>query len=236
MTEEKEQKQEMVKIFIMNKPYDVPANLTIMAAFEYAGYRFGEEPPRGCGCRGGFCGACGTVWKMKGDYKEYSGLACRTVVEDGMYLTMLPYFPARKAFYNLEELKTTSGQIAMLYPEVLSCIGCGACSEICPQGLDVMDIVQAAKKGDIEKAAKLSFECIMCGLCAVKCPTRRIAQYNVAILCRRLKGRHIALKSKELEQRVKEIEQGKFDNGIEEFMNMSTEKLKDLYSKREIEK
>jgi formate hydrogenlyase subunit 6/NADH:ubiquinone oxidoreductase subunit I len=231
MTEEK-----VVRIFIMNKPYDVPANLTIMAAFEYAGYRFGDTLPRGCGCRGGFCGSCRTVWKIKGDCEECSGLACRTIVQDGMDLTMLPYFPARKALYDLEELKPTSGQISMLYPEISFCIGCGACSKICPQGLDVMEIVQAAKEGNIEKAAKLSFECIMCGLCAVKCPTRRIAQYNVSILCRRLHGRHIALKSKELEQRVGEIEQGEFDKGIEELMNMSIEELKNLYSKREIEK
>ena len=232
MTEEKE----MVKIYIMNKPYDVPKNLTIMAAFEYAGYRFGRELPRGCGCRGGFCGACGTVWKKKGDYKEYSGLACRTIVEDGMYLTMLPYFPARKAFYSLEDLEPTSAQIVKHYPEIFSCIGCNACGEICPQDIDVMNVVQAALKGDIEKAARLSFECVMCGLCAVKCPTRKIAQYNVAILCRRLYGRHIAPKSKELGQRVKEIEQGKFNDEIEKLMNMDEKTLKQLYSKREIEK
>lgn len=46
--------EEKVKIFIMGKAYQVPKGLTIMKAMEHAGYQF----IRGCGCRGGFCGAC----------------------------------------------------------------------------------------------------------------------------------------------------------------------------------
>ncbi len=43
-----------IPVFIMGKRYDVPETLTIMKAMEYAGYRY----IRGCGCRGGICGAC----------------------------------------------------------------------------------------------------------------------------------------------------------------------------------
>jgi hypothetical protein len=49
-----------VPIFIMGKRYEVPASLTIQKAFEYAGYQL----IRGCGCRGGICGACGTVYRL----------------------------------------------------------------------------------------------------------------------------------------------------------------------------
>ena len=80
----------MIPIFVMGKKYDVPDSLTIMKAMEYAGYQY----IRGCGCRGGVCGACSTVYRKPGDYKIYTGLACQTVVEPGMYLTQIPFYPA----------------------------------------------------------------------------------------------------------------------------------------------
>ena len=50
--------ENMVHVFIMGKQYEVPSNLTIMGAMEYAGYQL----VRGCGCRNGFCGACATIY------------------------------------------------------------------------------------------------------------------------------------------------------------------------------
>ena len=82
----------MVDIFIMGKKYEVPKGLTIQKALEYAGMRL----LRGCGCRGGFCGACGTVYRTEGDYKLKVALACQTVVEDGMYLTQIPFYPGQQ--------------------------------------------------------------------------------------------------------------------------------------------
>ena len=41
--------ENMVHIFLMGKQYEVPSNLTIMGAIEYAGYQL----IRGCGCRNG---------------------------------------------------------------------------------------------------------------------------------------------------------------------------------------
>ena len=84
---------EMVPVYIMGKRYEVPGSLTIMKAMEYAGYQY----IRGCGCRGGVCGACATVYRKAGDYKIYTGLACQTVVEPDMYLTQLPFYPANRA-------------------------------------------------------------------------------------------------------------------------------------------
>ena len=43
-----------VTIYIMGRGYRVPADLTILTAMEYAGYKF----IRVVGCRQGFCGAC----------------------------------------------------------------------------------------------------------------------------------------------------------------------------------
>jgi formate hydrogenlyase subunit 6/NADH:ubiquinone oxidoreductase subunit I len=222
--------QQMVTIYIMGKKYTVPSDLTLMKAMEYAGYRF----IRGCGCRGGFCGACGTVFRLKDDYKLQNALACQTVVEDGMYLTQVPFYPANKAIYNIEELEPTAEQVMKLYPELFRCVSCNTCVKICPQEIKVMDYMAAAERGDIAKVADLSFDCIMCGLCASRCPAETV-QYNVGILCRRLYGRHIAPPAKHLEDRVKEIEEGKFDQDIEKFMKTDKKTLKKLYDERDIE-
>ena len=68
----------MVNVFLFGKKYSVPAGLTIMGAMEYAGYKL----VRGCGCRNGFCGACTTIYRVKGDNTLKFCLACQTTVED----------------------------------------------------------------------------------------------------------------------------------------------------------
>jgi len=129
-----------VRIYVMGREYKVPAGLTIMKAIEYAGYRF----IRGSGCRGGFCGVCSTVYRMKGDYKLRTALACQEVVEDGMYLVQLPFIPADKPIYNLEELTPSVNVLLEHYPEIAKCVSCNTCTKACPQELEVMDYVQAA--------------------------------------------------------------------------------------------
>ena len=115
MIEEKNMNEEetrnLIPIFIMGKRYDVPDSLTIQKAMEYAGYLL----IRGCGCRGGICGACGTIYRFPNDYKLHFGLACQTVVEPFMYITQIPFFPANKSTYNLEELQPSTEQISKLY-------------------------------------------------------------------------------------------------------------------------
>lgn len=220
----------MVTIYIMGKRYEVPAGLTIMTAMEYAGYKF----IRGCGCRGGFCGACGTVYRLPGDFRLKVGLACAKEVEDGMHLTQIPFYPANKATYNLQELTPTLGTLLQCYPELSRCLGCNTCTKICPQELNVMDYMNAAMRGDIEKVAHMSFECIMCGLCASRCPAETV-QYNIAILCRRLYGRHIIPRAEHLAVRVQEIMDGKFDNDLEDMKKKGKEELQKLYETRDIE-
>jgi len=221
---------EMIRIYIMGKQYYVPKGLTIMKALEFAGYRF----IRGCGCRGGVCGACGTVYRFPDSYKLNVGLACQTVIEPDMHLTQIPFFPANKARYNIEELEPTAETVLSLYPEIARCVSCNTCTKACPQDLEVMQYVQAALRGDIEEAARLSFECIMCGLCAARCPAE-IVQYNIGILCRRLYARHIAPKAEHVAVRVKEIEEGKFDPVLNELVHMNVDGWRKLYEEREIE-
>ena len=87
--------QDMVNVYFMGKKYSVPANLTIMTAMEYAGYQL----IRGCGCRNGFCGACATIYRIKGVSELKVALACETQVQNDMYIATLPFFPLVKQVY-----------------------------------------------------------------------------------------------------------------------------------------
>ncbi|MFW9923872.1 MAG: 4Fe-4S ferredoxin, partial [Candidatus Thorarchaeota archaeon] len=91
--------------------------------------------------------------------------------------------------------------------------------------------VQASLRGDITKAAQVSFDCIMCGLCATRCPAE-ITQFNVGILARRLYGKYIAPEYKQLAMRVKEIESGKYEADLNKLMKTGTDELKKLYNTR----
>lgn len=222
--------QEMIDIYIMGKRYQVPQGLTIQDALEYAGYQL----IRGVGCRSGFCGACATIYRVKGDPQLKYALACQTVVEPEMYLTQIPFFPAEKAIYNLEELEPTGEQVLKLYPDIIKCLGCNTCTKSCPQDLDVMAYIADALRGNIAQAAEKSFDCVMCGLCAARCPAG-LAQYNIALLCRRLYGRYMAPKSRQLEQRVAEMENGRFDAELAALKGMGEVELGRRYSERDIE-
>ena len=222
--------EELVPVFIMGKRYDVPSSLTIMKAMEYAGYQL----VRGVGCRGGFCGACATVYRLQGDDTLYFGLACQTVVQPNMYLTQIPFFPAQRAEYDISTLPPRPERLFSLYPELLRCLGCGTCTKACPQELDVKGYMAAAMRGDIARVAALSFDCIMCGLCAARCPVGE-AQYNIAILCRRLYGRYLAPRSQHLEDRLAEIRAGQFNQALEELKGLGTDELKARYKTRQIE-
>jgi hypothetical protein len=74
----------------------------------------------------------------------------------------------------------------------------------------------------------------MCGLCTSRCPAE-ICQYNIAILGRRLYSKYVVPKAEHLAAVVKDIERGKFEDGVRKLMDTDEETLKTLYTEREIE-
>ena len=223
--------ENMVNVYLMGKKYEVPENLTIMAAMEYAGYTL----VRGCGCRNGFCGACATIYRIKGERELKACLACQTKVQDGMYIATLPFFPLVKQGFDIEKVKPTEQIMMELYPEIYSCIGCNACTKACTQGLNVMQYIAYAQRGAYAECAEESFDCVMCGVCSSRCPAG-ISHPQVAMLARRLNGKYIAPKTEHLETRVREIINGECAKLVEELMQKPIEELKELYNTREIEK
>ena len=223
--------ENMVRVFLFGKKYEVPENLTIMKAMEYAGYQL----VRGCGCRNGFCGACATIYRIKGDRELKACLACQTKVEDNMYVATLPYFPLVKQVYDIEKIPTNEQIMMQLYPEIYSCVGCNACTKACTQGLNVMQYIAYAQRGEFDKCAEESFDCVSCGCCTVRCPAG-ISHPMVGLLARRLTGKYIEPESKHLTKRVEEIHEGAYDELIEQIMQKPITEMQELYNNREIEK
>ena len=214
----------LVTISIMGRKYKVPSELTIMQAMEYAGYKF----IRSCGCRAGFCGSCDTVYRKEGEYKLHGVLACQTRVENGMYLVQIPFAPAEKALYDINDESMDAASLMKHYPELARCMACNTCTKACPQELEVMDYVQDAIRGDFQAITKGSFDCVQCGLCAIRCPAE-IVQYHMAQLARRLYGRYGIPDEEELNKRVEEIENHKFDKELEEVIGLGRDKLEEIY-------
>ena len=223
--------ENMVNIFLFGKKYQVPDNLTIMRAMEYAGYQL----VRGCGCRNGFCGACATIYRIHGQQELKSCLACQTKVEEGMYIATLPFFPLVKKVYDVETVKPTDAIMMQLYPEIYACIGCNACTKSCTQELNVMQYIAYAQRGEFEKCAEESFDCVMCGVCSARCPAG-ISHPQVAMLARRLNGKYLAPASAHVDERVQEIKDGTFTDLIEALMQKPIDENKELYNNRDIEK
>jgi CO dehydrogenase/acetyl-CoA synthase alpha subunit len=151
-----------------------------------------------------------------------------------MYIATLPFFPLVKAVYDVEKIPTTEQVMMQLYPEIYECIGCNACTKMCPQGLDVKKYILYAKDGDFERCAAESFECVMCGACSSKCPAG-ISHPQVAMLARRINGKYIAPVCGHLEDRVNEIADGDFNDLIEAIMQKPISEMKELYKNRDIE-
>jgi len=219
-----------VTVYIMGKPYSVPSDKTIMGAIHHVGYQL----IRGAGCREGFCGACSTIYRMPGDYKFHTAQACTKLVEDKMYLAQIPFVPADRPIYDLEALEPKAATFEKIFPETFRCLACNTCTKACPQDIQVMDYIQAVIRNDIAGCADLSFDCIACGMCAIRCPAE-ITQHQVGLLARRLYGRYLSPKGKNLPSRIAEIKQDRYAGEIKEMMGTEKSRLKEQYHSRDIE-
>lgn len=220
----------MIDIYIFGQRHAVPEGLTILRAFEWAGFHL----TRGVGCRGGFCGACSTVFRRAGDHQLRYALACQTVVEAGMNLGPIPFFPAQRPAYHLEALKPEGATLLDHYPEILRCLGCNTCTKACPQELDVIGYVAAAIRGDLPALAEASFDCILCGLCTARCPAE-LAPPNVALLGRRLYGKYLAPPAAHVHERAEAIERGEYRAEVSALKALPLAELKARYNARDIE-
>jgi len=220
----------MIEVLILGQRYAVPEGLTILKAFEWAGYHL----KRGVGCRGGFCGACGTVYRLEGDYRLHFALACQTVIQQGMILAPIPFFPAQRPAYQLAALRPSGDTLLELFPEITRCFGCNTCTKSCPQELDVMSFMSAGLRGDLPAMADASFDCIMCGLCVARCPAELVPP-NVALVARRLYGKYLSPPAAHLSRRVVEIQQGAYRAELDELKSLPLAELKGRYEARQIE-
>ncbi len=221
---------DFVTIRIMEQRVEVPASLTMLKAIEFAGYKL----THGVGCRAGFCGACGTVYRLAGDHKLYYALACQTVVQDGMVLAQIPFFPSQKPVYHLDDLVPDAATLLAIYGETINCFGCNTCTKSCPQDLQVMDYVAASLRGDMAALADLSFDCILCGLCVARCPAELVPPH-VGLLGRRLYARHVQTAAPDLAERITELDDGKHQSEIAVLKAMTAQELKAAYIARDIE-
>ena len=135
----------------------------------------------------------------------------------------------------MEKVKPTQQIMMQLYPEIYACVGCNACTKACSQSLNVMQYIAYAQRGEYEKCAEESFDCVMCGICSSRCPAG-ISHPQVAMLARRLNGKYLAPHCDHLDERIAEINDGKFQELLENLMQKPLAEMKELYNTREIEK
>ena len=210
----------LVTVEIAGKTHQVPEGITLLKALWYTGH----EVIRGAGCLGGFCGACGMYYRTKDYPKVKTCLACSTAVVEGMSFSFVPPFPARKATYNLAELKNPKQDLFELYPEAPLCRNCNACTEACPQKIDVREGVWRAVFGDFEAVSDMFMNCVMCGLCAPVC-IADIAPSLVAVYASRAQGIHYTDKPVGLEARIRDIAEGRYQNEWDRIFKMTDEEL-----------
>ena len=98
-----------------------------------------------------------------------------------------------------------------------------------------MEVMAAALRGEIMKAAELSQECVMCGLCASRCPAE-LPPHFIAMLCRRLHGRYLFPPYPHVTRRLEQMDQGDFDQEMEKLLSLNEEQLREEYKKAQADK
>ena len=220
-----------VNVYLFGKRYAVPENLTIMTAMAIKPIQL----------TGAVIGS--TVSSFSGERilsraswlkRPLLALACQTQVQDEMYIATMPFFPLVKPVYDINKVTPEQSLMMQLFPEVYACVGCAACTKACPQGLNVMQYIAYAQRGDFKKCADLSFDCVMCGICSSRCPAG-ISHPQVAMMARRLNGKYLTPDAQHLLRRVAEIAKGEHIESMKEIMGKSDAEIRDMYNKRDIE-
>ncbi|MBF0187484.1 MAG: 2Fe-2S iron-sulfur cluster binding domain-containing protein [Magnetococcales bacterium] len=221
-----------VDIIYDDVSYCVPVDRTVLSALEEVGIHF----IRSVGCRGGVCGACTILYRVGSDYTLKAALMCQEMVQDGMSILPLPFFPQRKQPHRLDlpESETPDYRVLNHYPEVNGCIMCGECTRLCPMGIDVMGYVGMVKRGDLRGASEESFTCVQCQACALRCPAQ-ISQPNAAMMARRYHARYQAPQAEHLSKAIERIESKAFDAGFRRLRRLDEDELRALYQRRERE-
>ena len=216
----------MITVEIFGKKYLVPADLTVAAAIEYAGLKPIER------CGNGVCGSCLAAYRLKNDGRTRYCLACRQKAEDGMTIISLPPYGFSKNEYKLDEIVNLGNAVGDIYPEIYSCVGCGLCTKVCPQGIDVRKYVGYARNGEYEKCLEESFSCVACGACKSVCP-KKIRSPEAALLARRIYGKYLSPKSDGLEKAITKVKDGESERELEDLAGKPLAEIKRLYETRE---
>ena len=197
----------LVSVTISDHSCQIPQGITAIQALWYAG----ERPIRGIGCLGGSCGACVFSFRVGNDPTVKTGLACQTLVEEGMAFSFTPPSPpaAPPTSYTLRDLVPTKEQLAKFYPEARRCTNCMACNWVCPQGIDARAMVRRSTAGDFKDPAERFTTCIMCGLCQTVCDVG-IAPQRVGLFAHRAVARTLEVPS-QLAKRIEEIRSGCYE-------------------------
>jgi len=212
--------EHLVNVEIMGKRYQVPAGITLIQAM----WHVGHEITRGIGCLGGVCGACATYYRTSESHELKTGLACQLLVEEGMSFSLLQSFPVRKPIYHIEEISDPKQALFKYFPEAALCRNCNACSEACPQDIDVRTGIWKAAFGDFKGASELFLPCVMCNLCVPVC-IAKISSNQVGLYARRVQGVFFEQRPPDLLSRTEEIASGKFDAEWKQILALSKEAL-----------
>ena len=154
-------------------------------------------------------------------------LACQMAVEDGMSFTIMPPFPARKALYDIQPLKDPKQDLFNLYPEAPLCRNCNACTEACPQKIDVREGVWKAVFGDFKSVSEMFMDCVMCGMCTPVCIARILLLIWSPCMSAGRKGAYFTEKPRGLDIRIKEIQEGRYNDEWKKVLGMSEQELAD---------
>ena len=152
-----------------------------------------------------------------------------------MYVATLPFFPLVKQVYDMQTVPVSQQVMMQLYPEIYACIGCNACTKSCTQELNVMQYIGLRSAGDFVRLCRGIFRLRHVRRLLGPVPAG-ISHPQVAMLARRINGKYLAPKSRHLEQRVQEIENGSFQDLLEALMDKPLEEMQELYNRRDIEK